>query len=66
MKKRVDPSAGNNHAICMASRNGHIAVVDRLLQYDRTRPKNYNDLGVVYPIVLIGFYLIIIITKYLK
>ena len=34
----LDPSADDNYAIRAASENGHIAVVDRLLQDGRVDP----------------------------
>jgi hypothetical protein len=32
---RVDPSADNNYAVRQAAENGHLAVVDRLLEDNR-------------------------------
>ena len=42
LKDGADPSANGNEAIILASSNGHVAIVDRLLQDPRVDP-TVND-----------------------
>jgi len=39
----VDPSADDNHAICLASSKGQLPVVERLLQDERVNPSADNN-----------------------
>ena len=39
----VDPSADKNYAIRWASRNGHLAVVERLLKDPRVDPSTFSN-----------------------
>ena len=43
--ERVDPSAGDNHAITYAAKNGHFAVVERLVQDERVAAKHRKFMG---------------------
>ena len=54
---RVDPSALKNNAIIFASRNGHLAVVDRLLQDPRVDPsESFLLYGQIHPITAASRY----------
>ena len=45
---RVDPSFKNNHAIQVASWNGHLVVVERLLQDERVNPSAGDNYAIKY------------------
>jgi ankyrin repeat protein len=45
---RVDPSANNNRAIRLAAPNGHLAVVERLLQDVRVDPSADDNYAVLW------------------
>jgi hypothetical protein len=45
---RVDPSASNDHAIGIASENGHLKVVNRLLEDPRVDPTSDNNYAMMW------------------
>ena len=44
--KNNDPTIDDNYAIRWASENGHIAIVDRLLQDGRVDPSAFNNFAI--------------------
>eukprot|EP00742_Colponemidia_sp_Colp-10_P008419 GILJ01009119.1.p1 GENE.GILJ01009119.1~~GILJ01009119.1.p1 ORF type:complete len:538 (-),score=53.13 GILJ01009119.1:69-1682(-) len=46
--ERSDPSAWNNYAIGLASQNGHIAMVNRLLQDSRVDPSADDNYAIAF------------------
>jgi hypothetical protein len=42
----VDPSAENNYAIGMAAENGHVQIVDRLLEHPRVDPADDDNFAI--------------------
>ena len=47
INRGYDPSIDNNEAILVASSNGHLPVVDRLLQDERVDPSDLNNRAII-------------------